>query len=125
GTTAAAIAVGNELLSGKVTDRNLDYMIRELRALGAPLVLASIVPDEPQAIVDAVRYALPRADVVLTTGGIGPTHDDVTVPSIAQALDRKLARVPALERAIRAHYGSHVNEDVLRMADLPEGAELI
>lgn len=125
GLKAAALAVGNELLSGKITDLNLSYVIQELRKLGVPLVFAAIVPDDTQAIVDAVRYALPRADVLITTGGVGPTHDDVTVPAIAEALGRKLVREAWLEQAIRSWYGSHANDDVLRMADVPEGAELL
>jgi molybdenum cofactor synthesis domain-containing protein len=125
GTTVAVVAIGNELLSGKVTDLNLAYMVQELRKLGVPLVHAAIVPDEPRAIADAVSYALARASLVLTTGGIGPTHDDVTVSSIALALGRKLVRNAPLEQAIRSWYGTHVNDEVLRMADVPEGAELL
>jgi molybdopterin-biosynthesis enzyme MoeA-like protein len=66
-----------------------------------------------------------RADIVITTGGVGPTHDDITVPSIAKAFGRKLVREPRLERAIRSYYGPRTNDDVLRMADVPEGSELI
>jgi molybdenum cofactor synthesis domain-containing protein len=123
--TAAVVTVGSEILTGKVTDLNLSYIIPELRSLGVPLVLAFIVPDAIAAIADAVRYASARADVVITTGGVGPTHDDVTIPAIARAFGRALARSERLERAIRAYYGDRVNEDVLRMADVPEGAELL
>lgn len=124
-TSAACLAIGNELLSGKVTDLNLSHVIRELRALGVPLVFAALVPDDPREIADAVHYASARADVVITTGGVGPTHDDITIAAIARAFGRPLVRAPKVEAAIRAWYGSHVNEDVLRMADVPEGAELI
>ncbi|MBI3722808.1 competence/damage-inducible protein A [bacterium] len=123
--TAAAIAIGNELLSGKVTDLNLTYIILELRSLGVPLVHASIVPDERKAIVDAIHYASARADVVIVCGGVGPTHDDVTVPAVAAAFGKPLVREPSIERAIRAWYGKHANEAVLRMADVPEGVELL
>lgn len=123
--TAAVVTIGNEILSGKVTDLNLSFLVSELRALGVPLVLALIVPDQEDAIADAIRYACPRADVVIATGGVGPTHDDITVPSIAKAFGRKLVRSERLAQAIRLYYGDRVNEDVLRMADVPEGAELI
>src|SRR5262249_44974062 len=110
---------------GKVVDLNLTYAIRELRALGVPLTTALIVPDETTAIVDAVRYACARASVVFTMGGIGPTHDDITYAAIARALARKLGREACLEAQIRSWYGSHTNDDVLHMADLPEGYELV
>lgn len=122
--TVAAIAIGNELLSGKVTDLNLTYAIQELRALGANLVLALVIPDTLDAIGDALHYALARAEHVFTTGGVGPTHDDLTVPAIARAIGRPLVRDASLEEAIRSWYGTHVNDEVLRMADVPEGAEI-
>jgi len=121
---AAALAIGNELLSGKVTDLNLAYAIKELRALGAELACALVVPDTFEAIGDGLRYALAHADHVFTTGGVGPTHDDLTVPAIAKALGRDLVRDPGLEAAIRAWYGKHTNDEVLRMADVPRGAVL-
>lgn len=123
--TAAVLTIGNEILSGKVTDLNLTYLTRELRDLGVPLVLALIVPDTETAIAEAVRYASARADFVLSTGGVGPTHDDITVASIAKGFGKKLVRSEKLERAVRAYYGGRVNDDVLRMADVPEGSELI
>jgi molybdenum cofactor synthesis domain-containing protein len=123
--SAAALAIGNELLSGKVTDLNLAYVVQELRTLGVPLVFAAIVPDDFQAIADAIHYASARAQWVITTGGVGPTHDDITIPAIARAFGRRLVREPSIERAIRAWYGPRTNDDVLRMADIPEGAELV
>ncbi|MEZ0228013.1 MAG: competence/damage-inducible protein A [Planctomycetota bacterium] len=122
--TVAAVAIGSELLSGKVTDLNVAHAIRELRALGANLTCVLVVQDGPRAIGDAVEYALAHADHVFTCGGVGPTHDDITIAAIAQALDRPLVRDAGLERAIRDWYGSHVNEFVLRMADVPQGARL-
>jgi molybdenum cofactor synthesis domain-containing protein len=123
--TAAVLAIGNELLSGKVVDQNLAHAIRELRALGVSLTFAAMIPDDATAIADALHYALARAEVVVTTGGVGFTHDDLTVSSIARALGRRLVREPELEAAIRKWYGRHATDDVLRMADVPEGAELI
>jgi molybdenum cofactor synthesis domain-containing protein len=121
----AVVAIGDELLSGKVRDENVHYLACELRALGAPLVLALIVKDEVAAIVDALEVARARADLVITTGGVGPTHDDVTMDAIAAAFGVDRVRDAQLERDLRAHYRGAVNEDVLAMADLPRGAELI
>lgn len=119
------VAIGNELLSGKVRDENLTYLAAELRPLGVDLKLALVVGDEPQEIVDAIHYASARAEVVLTTGGVGPTHDDVTLAAVAQAFGRELEPVPSLVDAIKAHYGDKTNEALLSMALAPAGVELI
>ncbi|MCO5166117.1 MAG: molybdopterin-binding protein [Planctomycetes bacterium] len=119
------MAIGNELLSGKVRDQNVHYLAQELRALGVPLRLVLVVPDEVPAIVDALAVARARAEAVLTTGGVGPTHDDVTIPALAEAFGVDRVRDPQLERDIQAYYGGRANDDVLAMADLPRGAELI
>jgi molybdenum cofactor synthesis domain-containing protein len=119
------VAIGNELLSGKVRDENLTYLAAELRPLGVDLKLALVVGDEPQEIVDAIHYARARAEVVITTGGVGPTHDDVTLAAVAQAFGQELKPVPSLVEAIEAHYGEKTNEALLSMALAPEGVELI
>jgi molybdenum cofactor synthesis domain-containing protein len=121
----AIVAIGNELLSGKVRDANVHYLAGELYGLGLSLDLVLICKDEPAAIVDAVGLARARADLVLTTGGVGPTHDDVTLAAIAQAFGRGRVRDARLEADLRAHWRGAINEDVLAMADVPEGAELI
>ncbi|MBX3469043.1 MAG: competence/damage-inducible protein A [Planctomycetes bacterium] len=119
------MAIGNELLSGKVRDQNVHYLAQELRELGVPLRLVLVVPDEVPAIVDALALARARAEAVLTTGGVGPTHDDVTIPALAEAFGVDRVRDPQLERDIQAYYGGRANGDVLAMADLPRGAELL
>lgn len=119
------VCVGNELLSGKISDLNLHYWIRELSALGRKITAGLLVPDEPSLICDAIRYVRERCEVVLLSGGIGPTHDDMTLPSVARALGRKLTRDERLLSAIEAHYGEATNESLRRMADLPEGSELL
>lgn len=121
----AVVAIGNELLSGKVRDENLTYLAAELRPLGVDLKLALVVGDEPQEIVDAIHYAAARAEAVITTGGVGPTHDDVTLAAVAQAFGQELKPVPSLVEAIQAHYGEKTNEALLSMALAPEGVELI
>ena len=119
------MAIGNELLSGKIRDQNVHYLAQELRALGVSLRLVLVVPDEVEAIVDAISLARSRADAVITTGGVGPTHDDVTIPAIAAAFGVDRVRDPKLERDIQAYYRGQANDDVLAMADLPRGAELL
>ena len=83
--TAAILLIGNELLSGKVDDENARFLIRELRALGVSLRRIEVVPDVPEEITDSVRALAPRFDAVFTSGGVGPTHDDVTLQAVAAA----------------------------------------
>lgn len=119
------LCIGNELLSGKVADANLSFWIGELKELGRRVSLAMMIPDTRPAIVDSLRFALERADIVFVSGGIGPTHDDVSLAAIAEALGRGCERHPDLENAIRTHYGEGVNEHLLSMAEVPAGTELL
>ena len=123
--TAGMIVIGNEILSGKVTDTNTPYLARELRTLGVTLRRIITVSDELPEIAAAVRELGPRYDVVFTSGGVGPTHDDVTMEGIALGLDRKVIRHPLIEGRLREFYGDKVNEARLKMSEVPEGAELI
>lgn len=123
--TFGLLCIGNELLSGKVADANLSFWISELKELGRRVCLAMIIPDTRRAIVDGLRFARERADILMVSGGIGPTHDDVSLAAIAEALGRGCVRHPELERAIRGHYGEAVNEHLLSMADVPAGTELL
>jgi molybdenum cofactor synthesis domain-containing protein len=124
-TTAAVVAIGSELLSGKVRDENLAFVATALRPLGVDLRLALVVSDDTQAIVDAIHYARDRADVVITTGGVGPTHDDITLAAVAAAFDLPLDPVPSLVKAIEVHYGERVNDELRSMALAPRGVELL
>ena len=85
-TASAAVIIGNEILTAKVEELNGAYLIRRLREKGIPLRWVCIVPDEVDAIVEAVSTARSKADCVFTSGGIGPTHDDITVRGVALAL---------------------------------------
>ena len=124
--TAALVIIGNEILSGRTVDANLPYLARELNALGIPLLEARIVPDVEERIVEAVNACRRRHTYLFTTGGIGPTHDDITAASIAKAFGRRLVRHPEAERRLRAYYPPEkINAARLKMADMPEGAELI
>ncbi len=122
---AAIVAVGNELLSGKVLDQNVPFLVKELRELGLPLLEARWIPDELEAIAGTFRELSARAEVVFSSGGVGPTHDDVTFEGIARAFGVPLVRHPELAFEISKFYGEKTNDALLRMADLPEGAILI
>jgi molybdenum cofactor synthesis domain-containing protein len=123
--TAGLIVIGNEILSGKVTDSNTPFLARELRALGVDLRRILTIPDELEEIAAAVAEFHRCYDVVFTSGGIGPTHDDVTIAGIAAGLGRPVVRHPLIEGKLREFYGAAVNAARLKMADVPEGAELI
>lgn len=124
GPTAAILLIGEELLSGKVEDENARFLVKALRALGVVTRRIEVVPDEPEEIVAAVRALSARFTHVFTSGGVGATHDDVTMPAVAEAFGMKLARHPDLSSLIRHSLGERFSERDLRMADLPEGAEL-
>jgi molybdenum cofactor synthesis domain-containing protein len=122
---AAAIIVGNEVLSAKVADENGAHVIKRMRQRGIPLRMLSIVPDEIDAIIAAVVRARHVARWIVTSGGVGPTHDDVTVRAVALALGRAVVRMPRLVDDVSRHYGERLTPEALRLADVPEGAELL
>ena len=124
--TACVIVIGNEVLSGRTRDANIQMMGETLAAQGIRLCEARVIPDDETMIVETVNGCRARYDYVFTTGGIGPTHDDITAASIAKAFGLTLERNPEAERLLLAHYGeSDLNAARLRMADLPQGARLI
>jgi molybdenum cofactor synthesis domain-containing protein len=123
--TAGIIVIGNEILSGKVVDTNSAFLARELRQLGVTLRRILTIPDELDDIAAAVAEFHPRYDVVFTSGGVGPTHDDVTMEGVARGLGRAVIRHPAIEGRIREFYQDKVNDARLKMSEVPEGAELI
>jgi molybdenum cofactor synthesis domain-containing protein len=122
---AAAVVIGNEVLSAKVEEQNGALLIRRLRERGVPLRWMAVVPDEIDAIVEAVAHARSVARYVFTSGGIGPTHDDVTVRAVALALGRRVVRMPEVEAMVREHYGASPPAEALRLADAPHGARLL
>jgi molybdenum cofactor synthesis domain-containing protein len=124
--TACLIIIGNEILSGRTVDANLAYIATRLGETGIRMAEARIVPDDETAIVDAVNACRARHSYVFTTGGIGPTHDDITASCIAKAFGRRYERNREAERRLLAYYPpERVNEARMSMADMPEGAELI
>lgn len=123
--TAAALVIGNELLTGKIHESNLVQLARTLRAVGVELRRAVVVPDEVAVIQSELRLLCAQHDLVFTSGGVGPTHDDVTLEAVAAAFDVKTAMHPEIERMLRRVYGERLTEGHLRMALVPEGAEIV
>jgi molybdenum cofactor synthesis domain-containing protein len=123
--TAAICIIGNEILSGKTRDENGPWLTAELRGLGVEVRRIETVPDEPPLIIDSVRRCKEAAKWVFTSGGVGPTLDDLTIPAVAAAFGRRALRHPRLEAIVRRHYGDRTNDALLRMAEVPEGATLI
>src|SRR6266849_4398361 len=121
---AAAVIIGNEVLTAKIQDLNGPLLARRLRDRGIALRSISVVPDEIDAIVGAVTHARAIARYVFTSGGIGPTHDDVTVRAVALALGRRVVRIPELETLVRRHE-REASPQALRLAEAPEGTELL
>lgn len=123
--TAALVLIGNEILSGKIRDENGTWLMRELRALGVELTRVEMVPDEEALIVDSVQRCRKYARHLFTSGGIGATHDDVTVPAVAKALGRGVVHHPDLVALLRKHWGDDLSPRKLRLAEVPEGADLV
>lgn len=122
---AALIVIGDEILTGKVEDTNSLFLIGVLRECGVDLKRILVVSDDVDEIAWAVSDCVGRGfDHIFTSGGIGPTHDDVTSVGIAQALGRSIVRHPEIEAQLRKHFGDRLTQDHLRMADIPEGTKL-
>jgi molybdenum cofactor synthesis domain-containing protein len=123
--TAGIVIIGDEILSGKFADENAVFLIAELRALGVELRRVTIIPDELDDIAATVPSFAARFDHVFTSGGVGPTHDDLTMAGIAQGFGTRVVREPELEQRVRAYWGEKLAEPNLRLADVPEGSELV
>jgi molybdenum cofactor synthesis domain-containing protein len=123
--SAGIVVIGNEILSGKVVDTNSPFLAGELRPLGVTLRRISTIPDELPLIAREVREQHGTYDLVFTSGGVGPTHDDVTIEGIAMALGRKVIVHPDIADKLKTFYGDKINAARLKMAEVPEGAELL
>jgi molybdenum cofactor synthesis domain-containing protein len=123
--TAGIVLIGDEVLSGKVADENALFLIAELRELGVAVRRVIVIPDVLDEIAATVRDFSARYDHVFTSGGVGPTHDDLTMDGIARAFDTRVARHPELELLLRTYYGAKLEERNLRMADVPEGCHFV
>jgi len=123
--TAGIILVGNEILSGKIEDANAAYLCRELRGLGVDVRKISVIPDDVDVIAAEVATAHRAWDLVFTSGGVGPTHDDVTIEGVARALGVGVVRHPHLAGLLGQYYGERLTEAHLKMAEIPAGADLV
>jgi molybdenum cofactor synthesis domain-containing protein len=126
--TAAILVIGDEILSGRTKDKNIGFIADTLTDIGIDLEEVRIVADREAAIVEAIRALSERYDFVLTSGGIGPTHDDITADSVAKAFGVPIDVDPRAAELLIAFWqgrGIEPNESRMRMARIPEGAALI
>ncbi len=126
--TAAALVIGDEIFSGRTKDKNIGYIADYCSAIGIDLKEARVVSDEESAIVEAINALRHKFDYVFTTGGIGPTHDDITAQCVATAFGVELEENPQVVALLRervAKMGGELNEARLRMARIPHGAALV
>ncbi len=126
--TAAMLVIGDEILSGRTRDANMNHLAKELTSHGIALTEVRVVSDDADAITKAVQALSAAYDHVFTSGGIGPTHDDITAENVARAFDRPISVRDDARAALQSHYdrqGLELNEARLRMARIPDGAVLI
>jgi molybdenum cofactor synthesis domain-containing protein len=124
--TAALLIIGDEILTGRTKDKNIGYIAEYLTGIGIDLREVRVVPDVEEEIVAAVNALRSRYTYLFTTGGIGPTHDDITADSIAKAFSVGIGVDPRAVALLQERYQPHeLNEARLRMARIPEGADLI
>lgn len=124
--TAALLIIGNEILSGRTQDLNLNYIAKELNKQGIRFLETRVIPDHEGTIVEYVNILRKKYDYVFTTGGIGPTHDDITAAAIAKAFKAELERnQKAVERVAGYYKEGELNDARLKMADIPKGGRLI
>jgi molybdenum cofactor synthesis domain-containing protein len=123
--SAGIILIGNEILSGKVVDANATYLCRQFRELGVDVRKIAVIPDEVEVIAREVLEFRGIYDWVLTSGGVGPTHDDVTIEGVARALGVPVVRHPDLVARLEQFYPGRLNAARLKMAEVPAGAELL
>lgn len=123
--SAGICVIGNEILSGKVVDENSPYLCRELRKLGVDVERISVIPDVIEVIGSEVRGLSKSFDFVFTSGGVGPTHDDLTLDGVALAFGRALELNDSMVGRMARAQGKPPNESLLKMARIPSGAALL
>lgn len=119
------LIIGNEILNGSIADENAKYVTAELAQQGIAVRRIVVVPDEKPEIVEALRDLLGRVDYVITSGGIGPTHDDITVAAVTQALDLNLVEMPSLVERAKRIFGAPLTTAQRKMALVPNQAQLV
>lgn len=125
---ACILVIGNEILSGRTQDKNVNYIAKKLTELGVDLELVIMIPDVISVIVKRLNEVRKVYDFVFTTGGIGSTHDDLTIEAVAKAFNKNLKTSPQVFDLLEEYYkgrGAEFNQARQRMAVFPEGAELI
>ena len=123
--TAGILVIGNEILSGKIVDANSPYLCRELRTLGVDVRRLAVLPDDVAVIADHVAAYAAGFDYVLTTGGVGPTHDDVTVEAVARGMARELVIQPDLYALLQESWAERPAAVRDKMASVPAGTQLL
>lgn len=123
--TAGIVVIGNEILSGKVVDTNSPFLCRELRVLGVDVERVLVIPDVVEVIAREVRAMSVAHDFVLTSGGVGPTHDDLTMDGVAAAFALPLEVNQSIVDRITRAQGQRPNESLVKMATLPRGALML
>ncbi|HEX7792194.1 MAG TPA: molybdopterin-binding protein [Afipia sp.] len=123
--TAGILVIGDEILSGRTKDKNIGFIAEYLTNIGIDLKEVRVVADEEDAIIYALDALRQRYTYVFTTGGIGPTHDDITADSVAKAFGVAINHHPEVVARFQERFGADLNEARLRMARIPDGAELI
>lgn len=123
--TAAVLLIGDELLSGRTRDINLQTIASFLAPIGIQIKICQIIGDDQKRIADAINQLRAAYDYLFTTGGIGPTHDDITADAVAQAFNVPIHIRDDARQLLEAHYGQELNDSRLRMARIPQGARLI
>jgi len=124
-SSVALAVIGDEVLLGEVTDRNIAIVSREVFRLGADLSYACVLPDEPEFMFEHLVWMKKRFDWVVTTGGIGATHDDLTKQVVSRIVEEPLVEAPEAIQALENRLGSPLPERVRELALVPEGAELV
>ena len=122
--TACLLIIGDEILSGRTQDANLKFLGERLAAMGIRLKEARVIPDVPDVIVDTLNALRTAHTYVFTTGGIGPTHDDITTACVARAFGRAVIRHPEAVKKLVAYYGHVPNDARLKMAEMPDGPDV-
>lgn len=123
--TAAILIIGNEILSGRTQDANIQFIAQQLEKLGIDVLEARTIRDDATKIITTVRELSGTHTYVFTTGGIGATHDDITAACMARAFNKQLIQDPKIVELLSDYYQDHLNEARLRMALVPEGSNLI
>ncbi len=123
--TAAALLIGNEILAGKIREKNLFELAKLLRSLGVALERVVVIADEEAIIADEVKRLSSSHDYVFTSGGVGPTHDDVTMAGVAKAFGVRVVRDPTLEQMIRDYHDGEITDGHLNLARVPKGARML